>query len=259
MSEHVADQSLRGRVALITGSSRGIGRAVALELAARGADIVVNFLRKRSAAEEVVDSIEAYGRRAIAVRANVGNADHIDAMFDRVRAEFGKCDILVGNVASGVVRPITEVEDKHWDWTLDINARSILRCARQAVPLMEAEGWGRIIGITSFGSTRVFSEYGVIGVSKAAIEALVRYLAVELAPRGIVVNAVSPGVVETEALQYFPIDVKEMLIEAAARTPARRVTTPEDVARVVAFLCSDDAAMIVGQTIVVDGGWSILA
>lgn len=259
MSEHAADQSLHGRVALITGSSRGIGRAIALELAARGADIVVNYLRKRSAAEEVVANVQMHGRRAMAVKANVGNAAHIDAMFDRVRAEFGRCDILVGNVASGVVRPITEVEDKHWDWTLDINARSILRCARQAVPLMEAEGWGRIIGITSFGSTRVFSEYGVIGVSKAAIEALVRYLAVELAPKGIVVNAVSPGIVETDALQYFPIDIRETLVKAAARTPARRVTTPEDVARVVAFLCSDDAAMIVGQTIVVDGGWSILA
>jgi len=216
-------------------------------------------VRKRSAAEEVVASIEAQGRQAIAVRANVGNAAHIEAMFDRVRAEFGKCDILVGNVASGVVRPITEVEDKHWDWTLDINARSILRCAQQAVPLMEAQGWGRIIGITSFGSTRVFSEYGVIGVSKAAIEALIRYLAVELAPKGVVVNAVSPGIVATDALQYFPIDVRETLTQAAERTPARRVTTPEDVARVVAFLCSDDAAMIVGQTIVVDGGWSILA
>lgn len=259
MSEHTSDRSLYGRVALITGSSRGIGRAIALELAARGADVVVNYLRKRAAAEEVVAAIEAHGRRAIAVKANVGNADHIDAMFNRVRAEFGRCDILVGNVASGVVRPITEVEDKHWDWTMDINARSILRCARHAAPLMEAESWGRIIGITSFGSTRVFSEYGVMGVSKAAIESLVRYLAVELAPKGIVVNAVSPGIVETDALQYFPIDVKETLVKAAARTPVRRVTTPEDVARVVAFLCSDDAAMIVGQTIVVDGGWSILA
>lgn len=259
MSEYTSAQLLHGRVALITGSSRGIGRSIALELAARGADIVVNYVRKRSAAEEVVASIEAQGRQAIAVRANVGNAAHIEAMFDRVRAEFGKCDILVGNVASGVVRPITEVEDKHWDWTLDINARSILRCAQQAVPLMEAQGWGRIIGITSFGSTRVFSEYGVIGVSKAAIEALIRYLAVELAPKGVVVNAVSPGIVATDALQYFPIDVRETLIQAAERTPARRVTTPEDVARVVAFLCSDDAAMIVGQTIVVDGGWSILA
>ena len=259
MFEHTPTQPLLGRAALITGSSRGIGRSIALELAGRGADIVVNYVRKRSAAEEVVASIEEQGRRAIAVRANVGNAAHIEAMFDRVRAEFGRCDILVGNVASGVVRPITEVEDKHWDWTLDINARSILRCAQQAVPLMEAQGWGRIIGITSFGSTRVFSEYGVIGVSKAAVEALIRYLAVELAPKGVVVNAVSPGIVATDALQYFPIDVRETLIQAAERTPARRVTTPEDVARVVAFLCSDDAAMIVGQTIVVDGGWSILA
>lgn len=259
MPEYGADQFLRKRVALITGASRGIGRAIALELAARGADIVVNYLRKRSAAQEVVASIEALGGRAIAVRANVGDADHIKAMFDRVRSEFGRCDILVGNVASGVVRPITQVEDKHWDWTLDINARSILRCARQAVPLMETEGWGRIVGITSFGSNRVFSDYGVIGVSKAAIEALVRYLAVELAPKGIVVNAVSPGIVETGALHYFPIDVKDILEQAAARTPTRRVTTPEDVAGVVAFLCSDDAAMIVGQTIVVDGGWSILA
>jgi len=259
MSDRKVDQSLSGRLALVTGSSRGIGKAIALELAARGADIVVNYLRKRSAAEEVAAAIQARGRRAIAVKANVGEADQIDAMFNRVRAEFGRCDILIGNVASGVIRPITQIEDKHWDWTLDINARSILRCARQAAPLMEAQGWGRIIAITSFGSTRVFSEYGVIGVSKAAIEALVRYLAVELAPKGIVVNAVSPGIVETDALKYFPIDAKETLAAATARTPARRVTTPEDVARVVAFLCSDDAAMIVGQTVVVDGGWSILA
>jgi enoyl-[acyl-carrier protein] reductase III len=259
MPDHAVNLSLPGRVALITGSSRGIGRAIALELAGRGADVVVNYLRKRSAAEEVVAEVEARGRRAVAVKANVGDAVDVEAMFDRVRSEFGRCDILVGNAASGIVRPITQVEDKHWDWTLDINARSILRCARQAVPLMEAQGWGRIIGITSFGSTRVFSEYGVIGVSKAAIEALVRYLAVELAPKGIVVNAVSPGIVETDSLKFFPIDVEETLQQATARTPARRVTMPEDVAKVVAFLCSDDAAMIVGQTIVVDGGWSILA
>ncbi len=259
MSDQIENQSLSGRVALITGSSRGIGRAIALELADRGADVAVNYLRKHSAAEEVVAGIEARGRRAIAVKANVGDAAQIERMFDQVRTEFGRCDILVGNVASGVVRPITEVEDKHWDWTLDINARSILRCAQQAVPLMEIQGWGRIIGVTSFGSSRVFSEYGIIGVSKAAIEALIRYLAVELASRGIVVNAVSPGIVDTDALKYFPVDVSETLEKAAARTPARRVTTPEDVARVVAFLCSDDAAMIVGQTIVVDGGWSVLA
>jgi enoyl-[acyl-carrier protein] reductase III len=253
------NRALAGKVALITGSSRGIGRAIALELASRGADVVVNYLRKHSAAQEVVTRIQAMGRRATAMQANVGDADQIRTMFDHVRSEFGRCDILVGNVATGVARAITRVEDKHWDWTMDINARSILRCAQQAVPLMEPYGWGRIIGLTSFGSTRVFSEYGVIGVSKAATEAIIRYLAVELAPKGIIVNAVSPGIVDTDALKFFPIDVEETLEEAAVRTPARRITTPEDVARVVAFLCSDDAAMIVGQTIVVDGGWSILA
>ncbi len=257
---HIAgSKPLQGKVALITGASRGIGRATALELARRGADIVVNFLRRRSAADEVVAATHAMGQRAIAVKANVGEAEEIDRMFDQIQAEFGRCDILIGNAATGVIRPITQIEDKHWDWTLDINARSILRCARKAIPLMEAHGWGRIIGITSFGSTRVFPEYGVVGVSKAAIEALIRYLAVDLAPKGIIVNAVSPGVVETDALKYFPIDLERTLREGALRTPVRRLATPEDIAKVVAFLCSDDAAMIVGQTIVVDGGWSILA
>jgi enoyl-[acyl-carrier protein] reductase III len=259
MSERLVNQSLQGRVALITGSSRGIGRAIALELAGRGADIVINYLRKKSAAEEVVDEIRALGRRAIAIRANVGEPDDVGAMFYQVRTEFERCDILVGNAASGVLRTITQVEDKHWDWTMDINARSILRCARLAAPLMEERGWGRIVGITSFGSTRVFPEYGIVGVSKAAIEALIRYLAVELAPKGIIANAVSPGIVGTEALKFFPINVEETLQQTAARTPARRVVTPDDVARVVAFLCSEDAAMIVGQTIVVDGGLGLLA
>jgi enoyl-[acyl-carrier protein] reductase III len=249
---------LLGRVALITGASRGIGRAIALELARRGAHIVVNYVRKRSAAEEVVAEVQSMGQRAIAVRANVGDAAQIDTLFERLVAEFGRCDILVGNAATGVLRPITQLEDKHWDWTLDVNARSILRCARKAAPLMEAQGWGRIVALTSFGSTRVFSEYGIVGVSKAAIEALVRYLAVDLAPKGIIANAVSPGVVDTDALKYFPMDLERTLREGASRTPARRLVVPEDIARVVAFLCSDDAAMIVGQTIVVDGGWSIL-
>lgn len=132
MSEGTVHPPLSGRVALVTGSSRGIGRAIALELADRGADIVVNYLRKRSAAGEVVARIEDKGRRAIAVRANVGDFADIEAMFEQVRSQFGRCDILVGNAASGVLRPITQMEDKHWDWTLDINARSILRCARLA-------------------------------------------------------------------------------------------------------------------------------
>jgi enoyl-[acyl-carrier protein] reductase III len=259
MDTHSLSCSLEGKVALITGSSRGIGRAIALELAHRGADVVVNYLRKHSAAETVADEVRGLGRRALAVKANLSLSGDIDNMFDQIGQEFGRCDILVGNAASGILRPITEIEDKHWDWTIDVNARSILRCAQRAAPMMIAQSWGRIIGVTSFGSTRVFTEYGVVGVSKAAIEAIVRYLAVELAPKGIIVNAVSPGIVDTDALKAFPINVEETLQEGVRRTPAGRIASPEDVAKVVAFLCSEDAEMIVGQTIVIDGGWSLLA
>ena len=254
----MTDQFLAGKVALITGGSRGIGRAIALKLAAHGADIVINYARKTTAAEQTRADIESLGRRAIAIKANLADADKISAMFDRIETEFGRCDILVGNAASGIPRPVLDTTDKHWDWTLDINARSILRCARRAVPLMAAHGWGRIITVSSQGSTRVIPNYGITGVSKAAIEALVRYLAVDLAEKGIAVNAISPGVVDTDALKSFPIDVQQTIADTAARTPARRIVTPAEVAALAAFLCTDDAAMIVGQTIVMDGGLGLL-
>ena len=255
----MTDQFLAGKVALITGGSRGIGRAIALKLAAHGADIVINYARKTTAAEQTRADIESLGRRAIAIKANLADADKISAMFDRIETEFGRCDILVGNAASGIPRPVLETTDKHWDWTLDINARSILRCARRAVPLMAAHGWGRIIAVSSQGSTRVIPNYGITGVSKAAIEALVRYLAVDLAEKGIAVNAISPGVVDTDALKSFPIDVQQTIADTTARTPARRIVTPAEVAALAAFLCTDDAAMIVGQIIVMDGGLGLLA
>lgn len=254
----MAEQFLLGKIALITGASRGIGRAIALELARCGADIVINYLRKQSAASQTVADIEALGRRAVAVKANLADSAAIEGMFDQVEAVFGRCDILVGNAAAGIPRPVLEITDKHWDWTMDVNARSILRCARRAVPLMQKQGWGRIITITSQGSTRVIPNYGVTGLSKAAIESLTRYLAVELAGRGIVVNAVSPGVVETGALQHFPINVQATIAEVARRTPAGRIVTPAEVAGLVAFLCTDAAAMIVGQTLVMDGGLTLL-
>jgi len=255
----MTEQFLTGKVALITGGSRGIGRAIALKLAAHGADIVINYARKTSAAEETRAAVEALGRRAIIIKANSAEAEKISAMFNRIETEFGRCDILVGNAASGIPRPVLETTDKHWDWTMDINARSILRCARRAVPLMEAHGWGRIISISSQGSTRVIPNYGITGLSKAVIEALTRYLAVDLAEKGIIVNAISPGVVDTDALKSFPIDVQQTVAETAARTPTRRIVTPEEVAALTAFLCTDDAAMIVGQTIVMDGGLGLLA
>lgn len=250
--------SLEGKAALITGSSRGIGRAIALRLADEGVNIVVNFFRHRKAAEQTAAEIEAKGVKALVVKANVGDVEKIRAMFDQVRETFGGLDILVCNAASGVLRPALEQTLKSWEWTMNINARSVLFCAKEAVPMMEARGGGRIITITSMGSTRVFPAYSVVGVSKAAIEAITRYLAVELAPKGITVNAVSPGVVDTEALKFFP-NREEILATARERTPAGRIATPEDVANVVAFLCSEEASMICGQTIVVDGGYSLLA
>jgi enoyl-[acyl-carrier protein] reductase III len=250
---------LEGKVALITGGSRGIGRGIALELARCGADVVVNFARKKQAAEAVVSEIEALGRRALAIRANLAEADKIEAMFDRIETEFGRCDILVGNAASGILKPVTEITDKHWDWTIDVNARSIMRCARRAVPLMSRQRWGRIITLTSMGSTRVYPAYTMVGISKAAIEALTRYLAAELAPRGIIANAIAPGVVDTDALTRFPLDPAEAIRAAIKRTPVGRIVRPDEVGQVAAFLCTDAATMIVGQTIVIDGGFSLMA
>jgi enoyl-[acyl-carrier protein] reductase III len=249
---------LRGKTAVVTGSGRGIGRAIALELAGHGANVAINYFRHSDRAQQTAAEAEAAGGRAIVVKAHVGEIEGVQRLVHAAAEAFGGVDIFVGNAASGVLRPAVEQQLKGWDWTLNINARSILFGAQAAVPSMRERGWGRIIGITSFGSRRVLPEYCAVGVSKAAIEALIRYLAVELIPYGIVCNAVSPGVVETEALDFFP-SKDQILVEGLKRTPAGRFVTPEEVAKVVAWLCTDDARMIVGQTIVVDGGYEIMA
>jgi enoyl-[acyl-carrier protein] reductase III len=255
----MSEKPLSGKVALITGSSRGIGRATALELARQGADIVVHYLRKQSAADEVVALVEKLGQQAVAIKANLAEADKIESLFGQIEARFGRCDILIGNAATGTPRDILDLTDKHWDWTMDVNARSILRCVQQAAPMMEKNGWGRIVTISSPGSTQVLPHYAAIGLSKAVVEALTRYLAVDLAPKGIIVNAISPGLVNTDAITAFPVDLQAVIEYAMGRTPAGRLVTPEDVAGVVAFLCSDAAAMIVGQILTVDGGYGLLA
>ncbi len=247
-----------GKTALVTGSSRGIGRAIALRLARGGADIVVNFFRNRQAAEETAEAIRALGRHALVVKAHVGDEDKVAALFEVVRNEIGSLDILVCNAASGFLRPVVEQDTRGWEWTMNVNARSLLLCAQHAVPLMQARGGGAIVSLSSLGSHRVLPEYVAVGVSKAAIETLTRYLAVELAPHQIVVNAVSGGIVETEALQHFPTGGQKMLDTGRSRTPAGRLVTPDDIAEVVAFLCSPAAQMIRGQTIIVDGGFSLM-
>ena len=248
-----------GKVALITGSGRGIGRAIALHFARLGADVAVNFFRNRKPAEDTAAEIENLGRRALVIKADVGNLDDLDRMFDEVEANFGALDIFIHNAASGYNRPAMQQKPKGWDWTLNINARSLLFAAQRAAPLMERRGGGSIVSISSPGSQRVLPEYVVVGASKAALEALTRYLAVELSPKNIVVNAVSPGVVETDALTHFDaMRSNDRLIEKAiAATPAGRLVSPQDVANVVAFLCMPEASMIRGQVIVVDGGYTL--
>ncbi len=248
------------KVALVTGSGRGIGRAIALNFARKGADVVVNFFRNRPPAEETLRAIEGLGRRALLIKADVGDLDDLKRLFEETENAFSGLDIYIHNAASGYNRPVLEQKPKGWDWTMNINARSLLFAAQHAVPLMEKRGGGRIVSISSPGSSRVLPEYVVVGASKAAIESLTRYLAVELAPRNIIVNAVSPGIVETDALKHFNAMADGSIIpKAIAATPAGRLVTPEDVAEVAAFLCSPAADMIRGQVIVVDGGYTLPA
>ena len=248
------------KVALVTGGGRGIGKAIALRLAREGADVAINYFRNRGPAEETALEIKSLGQRAHIVRANVGDVDELQAMIAEVNTELGGLDVLVNNAASGYNRAIMDQRVKGWDWTMNINARAALFGAQAAAPLMAERGGGAIINISSFGSQRVLPDYVLVGASKAALEAVTRYMAVELAPQGISVNAVSAGVVETDALRHFPIwreQLGERIDSIAAHTPAGRIVTSEDVAGVVAWLCTPDATMIRGQVIVVDGGFTL--
>ena len=251
--------SFTNKIALVTGSGRGIGKAITLYFAQHGADVVINFFRNRAPAEETAREVEKLGRRALLVKADVGDLDGITHLFDEVEKEFGGLDILVHNAASGYNRPAMEQKPKGWDWTMNINARALLFSAQRAAALMEKRGGGKSVSIWSAGSTRVLPDYSVVGASIAALESLTRYLGVELISKGINVNAVSPGVVETEALNHFASmgSQDNILQKFIAQVPAGRLITPEEVAEVVAFLCSPAAAMIVGQTIVVDGGYTL--
>jgi enoyl-[acyl-carrier protein] reductase III len=237
---------------LVTGGSRGIGKAIALRFAELGAkQIGIGYLRNDTAAEQTAEELRDLGAEPVLLRGNVSS--------ERVLAEVeqhGSWNVLVHNAATGVIRPALETEDKHWDWTLGANARALLSLARVAAPQMPAGS--SIVAISSLGSSHVLENYVLVGTSKAALESLVRYLAVELAPRGIRVNAVSGGVVETGALDHFP-NKEQMIASAQKRTPAGRMVEPQDIANAVVFLCSDEADMIRGQTVIVDGGYSLLA
>jgi enoyl-[acyl-carrier protein] reductase III len=248
------EQPFKGKVALVTGGSRGIGRVIALKLAACGADVIINYFRRKSAAEETAGEVRQIGVTAHTIKANVGESERIDSMFEEIDSTFGRLDILINNAASGVARSALELDDRGWDWTMDINARAFLLCAQHAARLMK--NGGKMVAISSIGSHLVTPAYTAVGVSKAALESLTRYLAVELAPMGIGVNAIAAGAVESEALRLYTAD-GSIPQSAIMKTPAGRMVQAEDIADLVAFLCGDESEMIRGQVIVIDGGLSL--
>jgi enoyl-[acyl-carrier protein] reductase III len=241
-----------GASVFVTGGSRGIGKAIALRFAELGAtQVAIGYLRNDTAAEATAEQLRAAGAEPVLVRGNISSERVL-----REVAELGPLDAVIHSAATGVIRPALEIEKKHWDWTLDANAYALLALAKAAAPQMQPGS--SIVAISSLGSTRVLENYAVVGTSKAALESLVRYLAVELAPQGIRVNAVSAGVVETEALEHFP-NKDEMVRQGIERSPTGRLVEPEDLANAVTWLCSPEAEMVRGHTLVVDGGFSLLA
>jgi len=247
---------MQGRVALVTGGSRGIGRAVALRFAQAKTHLFIHYFQSGAAAEKTAQEAAAFGAQVHLLPADLKDQNQIRGIFKEIEQLYGRLDVLVHNAASGVLRSVVDLTAKHWDWVLNTNARSLLLCAREAASIMK-EG-GRIISLSSLGSSRVIPQYGAIGISKAALESLTRYLAVELAPRGITVNTVSAGAVETDVWNLVP-NGEEILDRVRERTPCGRLLTANDVAGIIFFLASPEAEMIQGQVIVVDGGYSLLA
>ena len=241
--------------ALVTGGSRGIGRAISLRLARECArTVIVNYVENDAAAEQTRDLVEREGSACILARANLANPVEIDKLFEQVTREVGRLDMFVHCAAVTAFKPLKDIRPNQWDLIMNVNARSFLLCAQHCVKLMKD---GSIVAVSSLGSSRTIPKYGALGPTKAALESVVRYLAVELAPAGIRVNAIAGGFVPTDSIRKHP-DAEAMSQMIAARTPAKRLGTPEDLADVVLFLLSPLSRWICGQTIVVDGGLSLL-
>jgi len=249
---------LNGKVALVTGASRGIGRACAESLAACGASVVVNFLNSADAAKDVVNTIQNCGGRAIAVRADVSERDDVQAMMDVVGEHFGQLDIIVSNAAAGGFRPLTQVTPASFDSILRMNTAPLLWMTQTALPLLQAsKGISKVIAISSHGSMRGIANYGIIGASKAALESLVRHLAFELGRSGVNFNAIMPGIVATDAIKTLPGSAGMLKSVQEQILVKDRMLQPADVAGTVLFLASPLSELIQGQVIVVDGGISI--
>ena len=245
----------KGKKALITGGSRGIGLAIALRLASEGADIAINFRRDEEAASKAAREIERLGQKALLLKADVSNHKDIKEMFEKLNESFGDLDYLVSNAVSGVLGSAERIGRLGWERALNTNARAFMLCVQGALKHFD-DSIKSIVAISSIGGKMVLPGYTAVGASKAALESLVRYFGRELAPRGINVNAVSGGPVDTASLDYFP-EKEQVIDEWKKRTPSGRIGTPEDIAPVVSFLLSEEASWIQGQTIVIDGGLTL--
>jgi enoyl-[acyl-carrier protein] reductase III len=248
-------ETLLGKTALITGAARGIGKAMALKLAKHGCDIIVVYYNSSEEADQVCSEIQAMGRKALAVQADVSDERSVAEMMTIVKEHFNEINILISNAASGVLKPAMKMSTKHWRWCLETNALALNHLAIQVRPMMPKGG--RILAMSSLGAIRAIPNYAFIGASKAALEALVRSLSIELAVDGISVNTISAGIVDTDALKHFP-NREELLEECKERSLGGRLIEPCDVADTAYLLCLPEAEMIKGQTIFVDAGYSII-
>lgn len=241
------------KTALITGGARGIGRATAIKFADAGCDIAIVYYNSSDAAKELVEDIQQRGRKAYAIQGNVADHQSVKEIFSEFKQQFNQLDFLISNAASGVLKPALKMSTKHWDWCLRTNALALNHLVVEGHKLMPKGG--RVVALSSLGAHRAIPNYAFIGASKAALEALVRSLSLEMAPFGVTVNTVSAGVVDTDALKHFP-NREQLLDEYQAHSLADRALTPVDVANAVYLLCLPEAIMINGHTLFVDAGYS---
>ncbi len=248
-------KGFEGKKALVTGGSRGIGRAISLLIASRGTDVAINFVKNEEAAASTAAEIEKLGRKCFVIKADVSDPKEIKHMFSRIREDFGVLDMFISNAVSGVLGPAERIGRFGWDRAINTNSRAFMLLTQQAIKLFPESG-GKIVAVSSVGSITCLPGYAAVGASKAALETLVKYFARELAPRNINVNAVSGGPVETSALDFFP-DKEKTVKEWKSRAPSNRIAQPGEIASVVGFLLSEEAAWIQGQTIIADGGMTL--
>lgn len=250
-------RELAGRVALVTGGSRGIGRGICLALAAEGAKAVINYAQNEQAAKDVVEAIEARGGEAIAVKADVSSRDAVMAMVKVALDRFGRIDILVNNAGIEMGAPFLEVTEEIWDRVVDVNLKGVFLCSQAVAKEMVATGGGKIVNITSLCGEQVWSGYSTYSTSKAGANMLTKAIAVELAPYGVNVNGIAPGTIDTDMTRHDLNQPGE--IEAVIRrTPTRSLGQPEDIAQAVVFLCSGAANWMVGEIMTIDGGYGLV-